>query len=123
MRNPFNRDVWLVLGCVTFFVVTNSLSYVSVSLYPDWLYPVLAIGGYVTCMSTIGAQMALHGIWCALGQLRWTKRLAAGATSGLVLYGGVVAGWMVLPSFLEGSLEGDGLLTDAIMIPSGPVPT
>jgi hypothetical protein len=114
VRNPFNRGAWLVLGCVTFFVVTNSLSCVSLSLYPDWLYPELAIGGYVACMSAIGAQMALHGIWCALGQLRWTKRLAVGATSGLVLYGGVVAGWMALPSFLECDLDGDDLFADAM---------
>ncbi len=111
MRNPFNRGAWLVLGCVTFFVVTNSLSYLALS---DWLYSVLAIHGYLACMSMIGAQMALHGIWCALGQLRWTKRLAVGATSGLVLYGGIVAGWMVLPSFSEGDLDGDDLLTVAM---------
>jgi hypothetical protein len=51
----------------------------------------------IASRSTVGAQMALHGIWCVLAPLHWGKRFSAGAAAGLVLYAGVVLGWSIGP--------------------------
>ena len=96
MRSPCSQEVRLFLGCVAFFFASNSLSYLLMNA--TWRTgPVLGIAFQVAWTSTIGAQAALHCIWCVLAPLPWGKRFLAGATSGLVLYAGVVVAWFVVP--------------------------
>lgn len=110
MHSPFSQSVWLVLGCVTFFVVTNGLGCI---FHLVDVMGRLWIALYVAFQAAIGAQLALHGIWCVLAPLSWANRLLVGAMSGLVLYGSVVAVWIVVP-ILRSDLYDGGSLTAAL---------
>lgn len=118
MRSPCRRGVWLFLGCVAFFVVTNIVSFPL--LFPRGPDHVLVMVLYAAGLSAIGAQMGLHGIWCVLAPLPWAKRFLVGATSGLVLYGSVAVGWIVVPSLRHELGESDlliALVTGLLCLP------
>ena len=50
------------------------------------------------CMGAIGAEAALHAIWCVLAPVGFAKRLAIGAGVGLVLFGAWAVGYAVAVS-------------------------
>ena len=99
MRNPRSRAmVWLFLGCLAFFVAGNGL----MLLLMLSLGPMHAIVRVLlpACVGMIGGQAAVHGIWCVFASLHWAKRFLAGATSAIVLFGG-----LVVPQLLAGRVS------------------
>jgi hypothetical protein len=86
-RNP---AISLFVGCLAFFFAGNGLA----SLLMSGEFPSRAIGMtlYPACMGMIGGQAAVHSIWCVFARLHWAKRLLAGATSAIMLFGGLLAG-------------------------------
>jgi hypothetical protein len=58
------------------------------------------------CMGAIGAEGALHAIWCVLAPLRFAKRLAVGVQVGLALYCAWALGLAVVVS-RYGQPDGD----------------
>lgn len=91
LHRPRKRAIWLLLGCVASFTVAN------VSIFPLMLVAnqrqVLWAVLLAACYSAIGAQVALHAVWCTLVPLHWIKRILVGTISGLVLYGAWAAGY------------------------------
>ena len=47
------------------------------------------------CMGAIGAEGALHAVWCVLAPVGFAKRLVIGVRVGLVLYGAWALGFAV----------------------------
>jgi hypothetical protein len=86
------------------FRAINSLSYPLMLVAEHRVFAMVLV---FACQSTIGAQMALHGIWCVLAPLHWGKRFLVGATAGLVLYAGVALGWTIGRLFRGWSAEVD----------------
>ncbi|MBC8868870.1 MAG: hypothetical protein H8E44_05605 [Planctomycetes bacterium] len=84
-RSPRSRAIWLFLGCIAFFAAANCLIF-PLMLVAD-ANQILGTFFVAAWYSAIGAQMALHAIWCVFVPLHWIKRFLVGATSGLVLYG------------------------------------
>jgi len=83
----------LFLGCVAFFAATNGLHYplLLISRRDDILGMVIGAAQ----PSMMGAQMALHSIWCVLAPLHWAKRFLVGVTVLLVLCGTMAGGMAV----------------------------
>lgn len=108
MRNPCGRGVWLFLGCLAFFVVGNGLASLffagnglaSRLMSGPMRNRVLVLTLYLACMGMIGGQAAVHSIGCVFASLHWAKRFLAGATSAIVLFGG-----LLVPPFLAGRIR------------------
>jgi len=94
----------LFLGCVAFFAATNLLMFPSI-FFAGQPTDVVAILMGVCLYSSIGAQMALLAIWCMLVPLHWVKRSLLGATSCLVLYGLLIAGFVIFYAFEIGFID------------------
>jgi hypothetical protein len=80
----------LFLGCIAFFTASNSLTNALMLITESRELEMALETMYV---GTIGAQMALHALWCVLAPIPWGKRLLAGTAAGLVLYAGAALGW------------------------------
>ncbi len=93
MRSPCGRGVWLFLGSLAFFVAGNGL--MSLLMFGDISGRAIAMTLGPACTGMIGGQAAVHGIWCVFAPLHWAKRFLAGATSAIVLFGG-----LLVPEFL-----------------------
>ncbi len=52
------------------------------------------------CVGAIGAQGALHAVWCVLAPVGFIKRLAVGVGTGLILFGAWALGFLVSEKFL-----------------------
>jgi hypothetical protein len=90
------------LTCVLVFAVNNFAFAPLVSgvspFPPETILMLVCVGG-------IGAQAALHAIWCVLAPVGLVKRLTAGVVAATVLYGSWVLGFVW--SSGRGSLEDD----------------
>ena len=109
LRGPRSQAIWLFLGCVALFAATNFLTF-QLMLVPaqNMVIPVILI---CVCYSSIGAQMALHAIWCVLAPLDWIKRFLVGAASGLVLYGALALGVAIYLSHFGGLADVGDMLS------------
>ena len=99
MHNPRSRAmVWLFLGCVAFFVVTNGLA--SLLMFGPGPNRTIAMTLGPACTGMIGGQAAVHGIWCVFAPLHWAKRFFVGTTSAILLFGG-----LMVPPLLAGRVS------------------
>ena len=87
------------LACVLPFTVANLLAApVSYRVSDD--DPRFVLG--CLCIGIIGAEGALHAIWCVLAPVRFAKRLAIGVAVGLVWYGAWALGYVASASLHGG---------------------
>ena len=91
------RSIWpFLLGGVCLFAVVNVMIGPLMELIGpnDPLAPLV-----YTCFGALGAQGALHAVWCVLAPVGFVKRLAVGVVTGLVLFGAWAVGLAVSGQF------------------------
>jgi hypothetical protein len=87
------RPFWpFFLACLGLFAGTNF----AIAPLMDWLSPHdFAAWLVFACVGAIGAQAALHAVWCVFAPTGFGKRLTVGVGSGLALFGAWSLGYAV----------------------------
>jgi hypothetical protein len=108
MRDPSGRMVRLFVVCFSFFAAVNLLlggvRPIRLGFHYDFL--LLYSGAF---LGMLGAQFALHSIWCVLAPFPWPKRYLVAVLCGLVLFGSFAVG--------VGMPTGRTLLTNLLYLP------
>lgn len=102
------------VACLLLFGLTNFASWPLLLWVPSVGIAWFALA--FACQGAIGAQMALHAVWCVLAPVGFRKRLAIGVAAGLLLFGAWSLGSAVF-TFHMPILHWEPLLTVLLCLP------
>lgn len=84
------RALRCVVVCVLLFAVSNFAMGALATMFRRGALPVVLA---LVCYGAIGAQAALHAIWCVLAPVGLARRLTVGLVVALILFGAGVLGF------------------------------